>query len=166
MPHLFRSLLTFSVLLSLAACGSYDFTINEKLVYTPKPLFSDYTATDTALQSCLEQAVAEAKASRAADLETLNCAHAGITELEGLEVFSGISRLKLSSNQLISIATLAELTNLEVLHLDNNQIVDLRPLLELQALRELNLSGNPELLCSSAMGLIAIETVTLPKHCL
>ncbi|MFT4825643.1 MAG: Leucine-rich repeat (LRR) protein [Halioglobus sp.] len=166
MPHIFRSFLTFPIVLFLAACGSYDFTINEKLVYTPKPLFSDYTATDTALQSCLEQAVAEAKATRAADLEILNCAHAGITDLEGLEVFSGISRLKLSSNALTSIAPLAALSNLEVLHLDNNQIVDLRPLLELQVLRELNLSDNSDLLCSSAAGLIAIETVTLPKHCL
>ncbi len=166
MPHRFSPLLPVLALLLVAACGSYDFTINEKLVYTPKPLFSDYSAADPALHSCLEQAIAERKASSAADLEILNCSHAGVTELEGLAVFAGISKLKLSSNKLKSISALAALPYLEVLHLERNQIVDLRPLLELHALRELNVSGNPELLCSSAAGLIAIETLTLPQHCL
>lgn len=166
MPHRYSSLLLCLAMSLVAACGSYDFTINEKLVYSPKPLFSDYSITDSALQICLELTISESKASNASDLEILNCSHAGVTELKGLETFSGITQLKLSSNKLQSIATLAALSNLEVLHLDNNQIVDLRPLLELQVLRELDLSGNPELLCTSANGLIAIETLTLPRHCL
>lgn len=166
MPHRFSSLLLCLAMSLAAACGSYDVTINEKLVYSPKPLFSDYSFTDLALQTCLELTIRESKVSNASDVEILNCSYAGVAELEGLEIFSGVTRLKLSSNELQSVATLAALTNLEVLHLDNNQIVDLRPLLELQVLRELDLSGNPELLCTSANGLIAIETLTLPKHCL
>ena len=149
----FSSLFPILAVLLAAACSSYDFTINEKLVYSPKPLFSDYSATDPALHSCLEQSIAEQKASSAADLQILNCSHAGVTELEGLAVFTGISEL-------------AALPYLEVLHLENNQIVDLRPLLELHALRELRVSGNPGIQCASGASLIVIETLALPEHCL
>lgn len=162
----FSSLFPILAVLLAAACSSYDFTINEKLVYSPKPLFSDYSATDPALHSCLEQSIAEQKASSAADLQILNCSHAGVTELEGLAVFTGISKLKLSSNKLTSISELAALPYLEVLHLENNQIVDLRPLLELHALRELRVSGNPGIQCASGASLIVIETLALPEHCL
>jgi len=166
MPHRFSSIIVCLTLSLVAACGSYDLTINEKLVYTPKPLFSDYSVTDPALQSCLELTIQDSKSSSASDLEILNCSHAGIAELAGIETFSGITRLKLSSNGLDNISALAALSNLEVLLLDNNQIVDLRPLLALRVLRELDLSANPQLLCSSANGLIAIENLTLPQHCL
>ena len=166
MPHLFSSLLLCLAVSITAACGSYDLTINEKLVYSPKPPFSDYLITDPALQSCVELTIRESKVSSAVNLETLNCSYAGVTELKGLETFSGITKLKLSSNRVRSIATLTALSKLEVLHLADNQIVDLIPLLELQALRELDVSGNPELLCSSANGLIAVESLTLPQHCL
>ena len=165
MSHFFSFLLIFLVLLSTAACESYDFTVNEKLVYSPKPLFSDFTAPDAALQQCLEQAVIDGKITSASELTTLNCSHAGVTSLEGLQLFTAISRLKLSSNNIRTIAPLAALTILEVLHLDSNQIVDTTPLLDLPALQELNLAQNPQLLCPSGSSLMAVETLTLPGHC-
>ena len=41
----------------LAGCESYDVTVNERLVYTPTPLFRDYTIEDAALSDCVEQAI-------------------------------------------------------------------------------------------------------------
>ena len=165
---MFRHLQTYPlylVLLLVTACESYDFTVNEKLVYTPKPLFSSFETPDTALQQCLEQAIIDAKVTSASELAALGCSHAGITNLEGLEIFTGISRLKLSSNNIRDITPLAALTILESLHLDDNKIIDTTPLLDLPALAELDLSGNSELLCPSDSSLMTLKKLLVPAHC-
>ena len=80
-------------------------------------------------------------------------------------LFLGISKLKLSSNNIRNIRPLAALTVLELLLLDDNQVIDTVPLIELPALLELDLSGNPELLCPANSSLVALEILTLPAHC-
>ncbi|MEH6592965.1 MAG: hypothetical protein V7746_22035 [Halioglobus sp.] len=165
MPQSFKISLLSLLLVFLSACDTYDFSVNDKLVYTPKALFTDFEATDPALQKCLEQAVIDGKVSSARELRTLSCSHAGVTTLLGLEVFTGLSRLKLSSNALRDIAPLAALTSLEVLLLDSNQIIDTTPLLELPALTEVNLQDNSELFCPANESLLTVETITLPAHC-
>jgi hypothetical protein len=146
-------------------CESYDITVNDKLVYSPAPLFSDFSVADSALQQCLEQAVIDGKITSAGQLKLLNCSHAGVADLSGLEIFTGISRLKLSSNNIQNIAPVAALTIVELLLLDNNQIVDSTALLGLSALVELDLSANTNLLCPSSSSLINLEKLTLPEHC-
>ena len=86
--------------LLLGACESYDFSVNENVVYSPAPLFSDFEAADNTLQKCLVDAVAGGKITQANQLKTLNCSQAGVTNLAGIETFTGISRLKLSSNSI------------------------------------------------------------------
>lgn len=161
---LYACLLCLSLPL-LNACESYDFRVNDKLVYTPRPLFSDFSATDPALQQCLEQAISDGKVSNASELDTLNCSHAGVSSLDGLEVFTGISQLKLSSNTIRDISALSALTSLVVLQLDDNQIIDTTPLLELRALKQLNLAANPQMLCPASSSLITLEQLTLPEQC-
>jgi Leucine-rich repeat (LRR) protein len=165
MPHRLRAYLPLPALLLLAACESYNFTVNEKLIYSPAPLFSQFKAPDTALQQCLEQAVIDGKVTSARELSTLNCSHAGVTNLDGLEVFTGIAKLKLSANNIRDISPIAALTILELLQLDNNGVIDTTPLLELPALLELDLAGNPELLCPADTSLMTLETLSLPEHC-
>ena len=165
MPQCSGSFLLIPAWLLLSACGSYDITVNERLVYSPAPLFSDFEVADPALQQCLEQAVIDGKVTSAAQLVVLNCSHAGVADLAGLEIFTGISRLKLSSNNIRNISPLASLTILELLQLDDNRVVDSTPLLELPVLLELDLAGNPELLCPSQNSLLALHDLTLPGHC-
>ena len=162
--HLSPYLLCAAVFL-LAACESYDFSVNENVVYSPEPMFSDFEVADSVLQKCLAQAISDGKITRANQLKTLNCSHSGISNLAGIELFTGISKLKLSSNSIRSIQPLASLTVLELLLLDDNQVIDTVPLIELPALRELDLSGNPELLCPANSSLVALENLTLPTHC-
>ena len=47
--------LTFAAI--CAACANYEFTVNEKVVYPPLPLFSDYALADAALQQCVTQSI-------------------------------------------------------------------------------------------------------------
>ncbi|MEJ2520273.1 MAG: hypothetical protein P8Y91_08020 [Desulfuromonadales bacterium] len=165
MPHGPRFSLACLALLTLAACGRYDVTVNDKVVYTPRPLFADFAVPDDALRACLEQAIDDGRITAASELSTLNCSHAGIESLEGLGTFTGISRLKLSSNRIRNLNELARLTVLEELFLDDNQVVDPVPLYELPALYRLDLSGNPGLQCPASGALLRVENLKLPAHC-
>ena len=153
------------LLLMITSCGDLDFKINEKVVYSPRPLFTDFEVIDAALQACLEQAIIDQKATLANELLSLNCSHAQISDLGGLEVFTGLTQLKLSSNQIRNLMPLRPMSSLESLYLDNNQIVDPVPLYELLSLSTLDLSGNPKLQCPSSQALLRMDEVTLPGHC-
>jgi len=149
----------------LAGCESYDVTVNDRLVYTPKPLFSDYTIDDSALLECVDQAIIDAKITGAGQLTTLNCSHSAISSLAGLATFSGLTRLKLSSNDIRNLLELQALKGLQELYLDNNVIVDPVPLYDLTQLRVLDLRGNATLQCPGAGAMLGIEELELPAHC-
>ncbi|MDH3992296.1 MAG: hypothetical protein OEV47_05270 [Gammaproteobacteria bacterium] len=152
-------------LLLLSGCESYDFTVNDKVVYTPQPLFKDFDTPDPALRACLEQAIADNKVTSASQLAALNCSHAGIGDLTGLASFTGLKFLRLSSNKVRNLVEIGAISGLEELYLDDNQIIDPVPLYPLPALRLLDLSGNSGLQCPRRDGLARVETVVLPRHC-
>jgi len=152
-------------MLLLAACGSYDFTFNDKVIYTPDPLFTDFEVPDKALRECIKEAINDAKASSASEVSSLSCTEAGVESLAGLSTFTELEQLTLSSNNIVNISELAALTVLQVLYLDNNQIIDAVPLYQLPALHQLDLSSNPELICPPSGSLLRVSRVTLPEHC-
>ncbi|MFT6957642.1 MAG: Leucine-rich repeat (LRR) protein [Halieaceae bacterium] len=153
------------ILLLLTGCGAYDFTVNERVVFTPKPLFTDYEIADTALNDCIKQAIVDKKITSAAQLSVLNCSHAGISSLAGIETFTGLSQLKLSSNQFADLSHLAPLSSLEDVYLDNNEIINPTPLFDLMLLRQVDLGGNSSLRCPTSSALLRVEQVRLPRHC-
>lgn len=161
-------LVPFSICIALAllaGCTNYDFTVNDTLVYSPKPLFSDFDTPDSGLNSCLEQAIVDAKIEEADALKRLNCSHGGIETLQGLETFTGLIQLKLSANKIRNLAPLASLIQLQELYLDDNVVVDPVPLYPLPALRTLDLSSNAVLQCPQAAAFAHLMSITLPDHC-
>lgn len=165
MINCFRSCMLCLPVLLITACGSYDFTVNNRVVYTPDPLFTDFSVADKALRECLRDAINDQKASNANELSSLSCSQAGIETLAGLSTFTELEQLTLSSNNIVDISELAALTVLQVLYLDNNQIIDAVPLYQLPTLRLVDLSSNPHLLCPTSGGLLRVSEVTLPSHC-
>jgi hypothetical protein len=149
----------------VGACQGYDVTVNEKVVYSPKPLFRDYTTPDAGLRTCLEQAINDGVITNAQQLTSLDCSFAGIEDLEGIAVFTSLTELRLSANKVRNLVELGKLAGLEALYLDDNQIIDPVPLDQLVALRHLDLSGNPALQCPRPGSLAQVTTVILPKHC-
>jgi Leucine-rich repeat (LRR) protein len=161
----FRSYLACFALLLLAACGSYDFTVNDKVIYTPDPLFTDFNVPDKALRDCLRRAINDAKATSASGVSSLDCASAGVETLAGLSTFTELEQLTLSSNNIVDISELAALSVLQALYLDDNHIIDAVPLYQLPSLQRLDLSDNPELRCPASGSLLRVPHVTLPGHC-
>ena len=156
-----------TLLLCLAGCADYRFTVNDKVVYTPVPLFTDYTLADVALEECVRQHILDRNISAAESLIDLNCSHAGISDLSGIEVFNGLVRLKLANNRIVELAPLSEMDTLRELRLDGNQLRGLRDIHGLVKLELLDLRDNPALPCSELTVFRSRATVTLvaPERC-
>ena len=151
----------------LSACADYQFTVNERVVYTPAPLYADYEIVDEALRECVKQHVRDGSVTAAGQLTELNCSHAGIESLVGLDTFSGLQRLKLSSNAISDLAPLSTMSQLTEVRLDGNRLRSLTPLRELGQLSFLDLQGNPALNCQEVAHFAALPQLTLelPRHC-
>ncbi len=163
-----RRLLIFLFIFSpvlLGACSSYDLTVNDRVVYTPRPLFSDYSIEDPALADCVARAIAEYKVSSAAQLQELDCPGAAVASLKGLATFTALSRIELSHNEITDLAPLSAITSLQELYLNGNRVIDPIPLYRLPALAVLDLRGNGSLRCPDQAALITLESLLLPQHC-
>jgi Leucine-rich repeat (LRR) protein len=152
-------------MLLTVACSNYDFTINDRVVYTPDPLFTDYEVPDQALRECIREAINDNLVTAASQLSAISCTQAGIESLAGISTFSQLEQLTLSSNKIKDIRELEALTVLQVLYLDNNQVIDPVPLYQLPALYRVDLANNPGMLCPPSGSLLRVEHLTLPRQC-
>lgn len=154
----------------IAGCKNYSVSLNNNMVYTPPSLFKDFTIVDTHLRACVEQTIIDNRISKAEDLKQLNCSHAGIVSLVGLEKFYSIEQLNLSENGLQSIAQLSNFSQLKVLILRKNNLTSAEPILHMLALQELDISENAKLACGD-LEQFAKNThqgnlkLTLPEQC-
>jgi hypothetical protein len=158
LPVLFPALL-------VVACGTYDVTVNDAVVYRPKGLFSDFQIADAALGDCVTQSIVDGDIREATQLEQLNCSDAGIESLQGLATFTGLTHLKLSGNRIRNLMELAGLTRLQELYLDGNVVIDPVPLYPLPALRVLDLSDNDGLQCPEDGRFARLQQLSLPTRC-
>ena len=160
--------LLIALLMSVTGCaelGQYDITVNNVTVYEPPAPYTVSGIKDPALTACLKQSLLDIDARMAADLLTLNCSDAGIQSLAGLEQFTQIQSMKLSSNDIRNLLVLERLTALNQLWLDNNDVVDPIPVLRMTGLKELNLAGNPSLQCPDPENVPRHLSLNLPNHC-
>lgn len=153
--------------LILAACtGSYEVTLNDRVVYDPfnRPANSaSNLLEDPAFQACLSVRLADSDETETSELGLLACSAAGITTIEGIGALAGLEQLELSDNQITDLEPLASLENLRVLSMRNNRIRDIRVLRQLPLLRLLILSGNNEIPCAQLDALAASGDVLLTR---
>jgi len=131
----------------VTACADYQFTVNDRVVYSPEPLFAEFEIADKALRDCVKQHIADGSVRNAQQLLELNCSHAGISDLTGLEIFTALQQLHLANNNISKLGPLATLAELNSVNLKENQVKSLLPLRGLENLKYLNLVSNPPLVC-------------------
>lgn len=153
--------------LLLSSCGRYLVTLNETTLYKPAPLFLNFDMVDQALYTCIAEHVRQHKITAAEQLQSLNCSHANIENLEGLWVFSELEELNLSHNRLGNLAELRSLQKLKHLDLSANPISDLSDLFFLADLEVLKLQQNPAISCQEAHKLSRYvkQLVEMPEQC-
>ena len=120
-----KSVITALLLLTIAGCQDYQLTINDREVYSPPQLFSDYQVPDAALRACIKQTIVDQSIVRAEQLTALVCTYAGIESLQGLNRF----------------------TQLTTINLANNRLKNIKPLMFFGGLQRVNLTDNPDLNC-------------------
>ena len=153
--------------LMFVACADYRFTVNDRVLYTPDTVFTGYDIYDAGLAACVKQHVGDKSITSAIQLNELVCSHAGVNNLQGIQIFTGLTRLKLSSNNIAELSPLADLQLLSELHLDGNKLVALNPIRLLPNLTYLNVYGNSQLNCTELANLSRTPNLTLelPEHC-
>lgn len=161
---------TLFCIVGLASCKNYSVSLNDNVVYTPPPLFTNFAINDERLRICIEQTIEDKHISKAEELKQLNCSNAGITSLAGLETFSAIEQLNLNENALTSISQLSKLPKLTVLTLRKNNLTNAEPLLHLLHLTSLDISENKNLGCADLKQLVSNFhkgdlKATLPEQC-
>lgn len=149
----------------LIACQRYSFSINDKTIYTPKPLFSAYNTADSHLHRCLAETIAEQRLTQAEQLEKLLCPAGEIRDLSGLEIFVQLKHLGLGNNQIQDIAPLGALKKLEQIDLSGNDISSFSALQDLVALRVLKAEKNNRANCAELNKIAAKGKVIFPSHC-
>lgn len=162
---IYRLLLGLTMGLALGACQQYDFSVNERVVYSPRPLLTDFRIPDPSLRDCVERTINDNRISSVGQLQELVCSGANIRSLEGLGHFSSLSRIDLAGNAITDIGELRVLLELRALLLDDNRIEDASPLYRLPELAMLSLRGNGGLRCPGPEQLRSLEQLTLPRHC-
>jgi Leucine-rich repeat (LRR) protein len=162
-----KMLLAVLTCLVVSGCADYSFTVNDNVLYTPDTLFSGYDIVDPGLRACVKQLVNDGSITAASQLEEINCSHAGVADLQGIEIFSGLTRLKLSSNAISNLAPLADLYRLSELYLDGNQITSLSAVRQLPDLSYVDVSGNAQLNCTELANMAKTPSLklVLPEHC-
>jgi Leucine-rich repeat (LRR) protein len=121
--------------LLLSACSSlkdYDVTLNDRVVYSPRPLAVDPAVVDPALADCIAQTLADQAIKSPDKLTDLNCSNAGIARLDGIGVYRRLRQLGLAGNALQSVAPLAGLAELTLLDLSDNSALDCSTLTDLR----------------------------------
>ena len=140
-----KILILFSLLMTLFACDRYQVTLNDRELYRPPIIFTDYAISDAALRDCVGQAIVDEAIGESEQLEQLNCSYAGISNLSGLGRFSQLKSINLS----------------------NNNLRNLRPLMFFGSLETLNLANNSELFCIEldTLETLVIKELIRPEIC-
>jgi hypothetical protein len=73
---------------------------------------------------------------------TMSCASLGITNLEGVQYFSKITKISAFSNDIVSIPSLLPMTNLQTLHIYDNQLSSVPSFVGMQNLKTVLLYQN------------------------
>jgi Leucine-rich repeat (LRR) protein len=146
--QLFRRVLVPLCAAGLAGCEGYSFTLNERSLYEPPRLLTDYAIEDRALADCVQQAIEDGRITEAGQLEDLNCTRAGIHSLAGLESFANLKRLGLDGNAIADLAPLAGMTQLQMLQLRDNALRGYHPVMCAAPAKTLALAGNDDFACA------------------
>ncbi len=142
----FLAVIMAPTLLLLCGCDRYHVKLNDRELYSPPVLFTDYKIPDSSLNSCIKQTIIDQKITSAEQLTNIICTYGGINDLSGLVRF----------------------TQLNSINLSNNEIIDIKPLMFLGELKQVNLAGNPNIKCKDleALSKLLLNKVSSNENCL
>ncbi len=122
------------------------------------------SVNDSNLRDCVNTATSQPNDKYALLLYSLSCNNLAITELTGIEQFSGLNSLYLGNNQITDISPLVNMTTIQSLYLGSNQIADISPLANMTTIQSLDLSSNQVSDISPLANMTTIQSLYLDNN--
>ena len=116
----------------LSGCANYAVTLNNKSIITPTVLYQTKKIIDNAFNECVEQTIIDQQIKDPQTLRTIDCGHAGIEKLDGIQQFAALSEVRFQNNNLTSLTPLFFLDELTLVDLHNNTNIDCADLRQLR----------------------------------
>ena len=165
-------LLTALMIIGLVACGAPTATTTPSIVATEIPAVVEFA--DPVLEAMVRSAIGQPEGeitltqARAVTRLDLNdelhrylSQESKITDINGLEAFTNLETLDLSTHAVSDISPLAGLTSLTALSLAGNPVADVSPLAGLTSLKLLILSGSQAPDFSALANLVNLQVLLL-----
>lgn len=167
-PALTRLACCAVMLLAITACArQYSVSVNEQVLYDPRPSSGLVRVADDGLQSCINLRTRINEVESVDDIEVLACPGLDIASLDGIRALSRLRFLDLAGNQLTTLDGLYGLTRLSSVNAPDNRLQDISSLLTLGTLTSAVLTGNPRIPCDQLDALQARLGTNLlrPEQC-
>lgn len=113
---------------------------------------ADVSLGDPVLQQCIADAAASGNLVEVIELTTLTCA--GVSDADGLDIFSALTSLNLTGNSLTTLQPLLQFENLQFLDLSGNPSL---PCEEVDALAQRLMEGTDLLADDTCQGNVALD---------
>lgn len=135
-------------LFALSACArQYSVSVNQQVLYDPRPSSGLVRVADDGLQSCINLRTRTTEVDSVEDIDVLACPGLDIASLDGIRALSGLRFLDVAGNQLTTLDGLYGLPQLSSVNAPDNRLQDISSLLTLNTLTSAVLTGNPRIPC-------------------
>lgn len=141
--------LVLIVLLLLSGCGrKFSISVNEQMLYDPRPGSALVVVADAGLQSCINVLVRDRQITDVAQIQVLACPMLEITSLAGIGQLVNLRFLDLAGNQLVNLDGLANARSLSSINAPDNRLQDISAILRIPTLSSAVMTGNVLIPCS------------------
>jgi Leucine-rich repeat (LRR) protein len=169
--HSLTNLTTLSLvsLFLLGACGHrFSVSLNENVLYDPRPGNAVVTVADSGLQSCINVLMRDREFTDAGSIEVLACPGLEITSLAGIEQLVNLRFVDLAGNELVNMDGLQNLSRLSSVNAPGNRLQDVSALIRNRTLTSAVLTGNNAIPCEQLDALAQRLNAGLlrPEQCL
>lgn len=136
-------------MLVLEGCNRlYSISVNEQVLYDPRPGNAVIRFADPGLQSCVNLRLRQEPSLAPEDITILSCAGLEIESLEGVSALRGLRYVDVGDNELEHLDALGRLPRLVSVRAPDNPLTDISALLRIDSLTTAVLTGTSRIPCS------------------
>lgn len=136
-------------MLLLGACNRlYSVSVNNQVLYDPRPGNPVIRFEDAGLQSCVNLRLRQDPSLAPEDITILSCPGLEIGSLEGISALRGLEYVDVGDNELEHLDALGRLPRLVSVRAPDNPLTDISALLRIDSLTTAVLTGTSRIPCS------------------
>ena len=167
--RLLTGLIVSSAVLLLSGCGrKFSISVNDQMLYDPRPGTSGVVVADAGLQSCINVLMRQRGLTDVEQIQVLACPLLEIESLAGINQLVNLRFLDLAGNQLMNLDGLAGAKNLSSINAPDNRLQDISAILQIPTLSSAVMTGNQLIPCSQLEVLQAKldNSLLAPERCM